>query len=161
MDDIKNTSKPSPAPPGSDQSGDVAEKQTQQPALTAADRVRLILIAIAGILILAGLVIAAIFLFNQGPEVTGQVRDIFLVFMVLEFLVIGAALIILIIQLAILTNLIQNEMRPILNATLETVNTLRGTTQFISDNLAEPIIKLNEYLAGVKKFLDIFRGFRK
>jgi hypothetical protein len=42
----------------------------------------------------------------------------------------GLALTILIIQIARLTNLLENEVKPILNSTNETVSNLRGTTKF-------------------------------
>jgi amino acid permease len=80
--------------------------------------------------------------------------------MALESLLLGVALVILIIQLAILINLLQNEIKPILNSTNETVNTLRGTATFLSDNLVEPVIKLNEYLAAFKRLFDFLRPGR-
>ena len=67
----------------------------------------------------------------------------------------------LIIQLASLINLLQNEVKPILKSTNETVNTLRGTSEFLSENLVEPVIKLNSYLAGLKKLFDLFGINRK
>jgi predicted PurR-regulated permease PerM len=73
--------------------------------------------------------------------------------MALTSLVLGIALVVLIAQLAILINLLQNEIRPILDSTTETVNTLKGTTQFLSNNLTEPVIKLNEYLAMFKRII--------
>ena len=88
-------------------------------------------------------------------------RDIFIIFLALESLVIGAALVVLIIQLASLINLLQNEVKPILKSTNETVNTLRGTSAFLSENLVEPVIKLNSYLAGLKKLFDMFGINRK
>src|SRR5574340_998953 len=69
----------------------------------------------------------------------------------------GQKSIVLILQLAALINLLQNEIKPILDSTNDTVNNLRGTTQFLSNNLVEPVLKLNEYLAGMKKFWDVFR----
>jgi len=54
-----------------------------------------------------------------------------------------------------LINLLQNEVKPILDATNETVNTLRGTTTFLSENLVEPVIKLNSYLAGIQRVLKL------
>jgi hypothetical protein len=69
--------------------------------------------------------------------------------------------VVLIIQLASLINLLQNEVKPILKSTSETVNTLRGTTEFLSENLVEPVIKLNSYMAGFKKVFDLFRIIRK
>ena len=116
---------------------------------------------IAGIVILlAGIVLAVIFLV-KSPSTAANVRDIFIIFMAFESLLIGAALVVLIIQLASLINLLQNEVKPILKSTSETVNTLRGTTEFLSENLVEPVIKLNSYLAGLKKFFDLFNFIRK
>ena len=81
--------------------------------------------------------------------------------MALESLIIGIVLVILIVQLSILINLIQNEIKPIMQATNDTVNTLKGTSKFISDNIAEPVIKLNEFSAGLKKFMDLLFPLRK
>ncbi|MGB9639276.1 MAG: hypothetical protein ACPL3P_05090 [Anaerolineales bacterium] len=80
--------------------------------------------------------------------------------MALETLLLGIALTILIIQLARLINLLQNEIKPILNSTNETVNTLKGTTTFLSNNLVEPVMKLNELLAGFQKLMELV-GFTK
>jgi hypothetical protein len=112
-------------------------------------------IILAVILVLAGIVGAVIAL-SKNPAVATNVRDIFIIFMALESLIIGAALVVLVIQVASLLNLLQNEVKPILKSTSETVNTLRGTTEFLSENLVEPVIKLNSYLAGLRKFFDVF-----
>jgi amino acid permease len=99
-------------------------------------------------------------LVKAGPETAALVRDIFIIFMALVFLLLSASLVILIIQLATLINLLQNEIKPILESTHETVNTLKGTTTFLSNNLVEPVIKLNESLAGLKRFFDLIRPGR-
>jgi len=112
-------------------------------------------IIIAAIIVLAGIVVAIIAL-TKYPDVATNVRDIFIIFMAFESLIIGAALVVLVIQIASLINLLQNEVKPILQSTSETVNTLRGTTEFLSENLVEPVIKLNSYLAGLRKFFDMF-----
>jgi hypothetical protein len=117
-------------------------------------------ITAAVVVVLAGIVVAVIFL-AKSPAAAANVRDIFIIFMALESLLIGAALVVLIIQLASLINLLQNEVKPILKSTTETVNTLRGTTEFLSENLVEPVIKLNSYMAGLKKFFDLFNIIRK
>jgi heme/copper-type cytochrome/quinol oxidase subunit 2 len=121
-----------------------------------------IIMIVAGVMVLVILIIAALaFLYTKGPDVTGRVRDIFIIFMALESLVIGVALIILIVQLALLTNLLQNEIKPIIDSTNETVSTIRGTAAFLSDNLAEPVIKINEYLAYLKKITDLLNFGKK
>jgi hypothetical protein len=114
------------------------------------------LFILIAVLILAGIIAGTIYLLQPGSP-TDKIRDVFIIFMALEFLVVGVALVILMIQLAVLINLLQNEIKPILNSTNETVNTLRGTVTFLSDNLAEPVIKLNQYMAGFKKLLDLLR----
>jgi len=117
------------------------------------DKKFLIIAIIAGVLILDAVIFATIFLIRAEKEVTEQIRDIFIIFMALTSLILGIALVVLIAQLAILINLLQNEIRPILDSTTEAVNTLKGTTQFISNNLTEPVIKLNQYLAMFKRLI--------
>lgn len=116
---------------------------------------------VAGIVLIAGLIAGAVLLIQSDNETTARVRDVFIIFMALESLVIGVALVILIVQLAILINLINHEIRPIIHSTNQTVNTLKGTVMFLSDNLSEPVIKLNEYLAGIRKLTEILRIARK
>jgi hypothetical protein len=81
--------------------------------------------------------------------------------MALEFVVVGLALVILIVQLATLINLLQNEIRPILESTNETANTLRGTAVFLSENLTEPVIKLNEYAVAARRLVELIGLGRK
>jgi len=116
---------------------------------------------IIGAVLILGLLIAGVVLLLQPGTDTGRVRDIFIIFLALEFFVIGLALIILIIQVARLSYTLQNEIKPILETTGETVNTLRGTTTFLSEHLVEPVLKLNEYLAGLSRMLNIVRPKKK
>jgi len=115
--------------------------------------------AIAVVVLIVALLSTAIY-FLMRPETpaenVGRIRDIFIIVVALESLVIGVALIVLIVQLASLINLVQNEVRPILNATNETVNALRGTAEFLGENVVDPVIKLNGYLAGLKRMLELF-----
>lgn len=120
-------------------------------------RGKMILIIVIAVILVAAIITAFVFLVRADPTTTGQVRDIFIILMALEFLVIGAALIILIVQLAVLTNLIQNEIKPILDSTSETVNTMKGTVAFLADNLVTPVIKVNSYVAGARRLVDLIR----
>lgn len=134
---------------------DKAEKIDAQPELTP--EIKPVLAIVIGALILVGLIVGLFFLARAEGQVVSQVRDIFIILMALMMVVIGVALVVLIIQLANLTNLLQHEIKPILNSTTDTVNTLKGTVRFLSDNVSEPVIKLNESLASIKKLVDIFR----
>ena len=135
--------------------------QTEQPQAEKPQndkRVLYTIIAVVVLLLLLG--IAAIYYLLQPTTPTNKIRDVFIIIVALESGVIGVALIILIVQLASLINLLQNEVKPILIATNETVNTLRGTSEFLSENVFEPVIKLNGYLAGLYRMLELM-GVRK
>ncbi|MEK6750900.1 MAG: hypothetical protein AABZ00_01440 [Chloroflexota bacterium] len=137
-----------PAPqPTPEQLAELREQERRQKTLVAS--------VIAGIVLIAALLGVAIFFLMQPTAPTDKIRDVFIIVVALESLVIGVALIVLIVQLASLINLLQNEVRPILQATSETVNTLRGTVEFLGEEVIEPVMKLSGYLAGLKRMLEL------
>jgi hypothetical protein len=121
---------------------------------------RILTIVIIGVIVLVALLAVAIYFLLQPTTPTDRIRDVFIIVVALESLVIGVALIVLIVQLASLINLLQNEVRPILTATSETVNNLRGTAEFLGENMVEPVIKLNGYLAGMNRVIELM-GLKK
>lgn len=132
----------------------------QEYTTTSKSRALLIAMVILISMLFIGVVIGIITLAGKDPETTGQIRDIFIIILAFESLLIGVALIILIIQLAIFANLIQNELKPILVSTKETVSTIRGTSKFIAKRAIVPIISLTSVAAGFSKLLGII-GFLK
>ena len=133
-----------PSPPSKSSTTSAAERQ---------QRTVIIVVSVVAVIIVVGLIAGAIFLV-YNPATAANVRDIMIIFMALEFVVIGAALVVLMFQLAVLTNMLQHEIKPILDSTNETMNTIRGTTTFLSDNLVEPVVKLNTYLAAITQVVD-------
>jgi hypothetical protein len=118
---------------------------------------RLVISAVVAVVVVIIVAIGfAVYGLTLNPAFAQNLRDIFIIFMALESLIIGVALVVLIIQIASLINLLNNEIKPVLEATNETIATLRGTTQFLSENLVEPVVKLNSYVAGLQKMLGIF-----
>jgi len=115
---------------------------------------------VIGAVVLLVLLIVAIYFLLQPATPTDKIRDVFIIVVALESLIIGVALIVLVMQLASLINLLQNEVRPILKATNETVNNLRGTAEFLGENVVEPVVKLNGYLAGLTRMLELM-GIKK
>ena len=118
----------------------------------------------AGALLLVAFVATGVFLLarpEMPAENVGRIRDIFIIVVALESLLIGVALIVLLVQLASLINLLQNEIRPIIQSTNETVNSLRGTAQFLGESVVEPVIKLNGYLASIQRVLELMGLKRK
>lgn len=128
---------------------------TEPEGLTPQQRTGLIIGVIFAILVLALLIYGAVVLV-QNPAQAAAVRDVFIILMALMMVFIGVALAVVAVQIALLTNLLRNELKPILEATQETVRTVRGTAVFLSENVAEPVIKLNAYVAGLSRIVDTF-----
>jgi hypothetical protein len=148
---------PIPTPPPApqltpEQLAELREQERKQKMMVAS--------IIGGIALILALLSVAIYFLLQPTTPTDQIRDVFIIVVALESLIIGVALIVLIVQLASLINLLQNEVRPILLATNETVNTLRGTVEFLGEEVVEPVMKLSGYLAGLNRMLELM-GIKK
>ena len=142
-----------PKPPVPEASKQISSSASND--ITPEQRKALIWTVVVFIILLLITVGAIIFLLSAPMSTVVRIRDIFIIFMAIQSILTGFVLVILIIQVARLINLLQNEIKPILESTNETVSTLRGTASFLSDNVAEPVIKMNEYLAGLMKALAI------
>lgn len=117
-------------------------------------------ISVTAVLFLAAIISGIVLLSRPGAD-TAKVRDIFIIVLALESLLIGAALIILVIQLAVLTNIVQNEVKPILASTRETAGTLKGASQFISKHAVAPIVSVGSFFAGFRRLGEIIGFIRE
>jgi hypothetical protein len=115
-------------------------------------------IALPAILTIVGLVLLVFF---RDDTQLRSLRDILLILLALEFMVVGVALTLLMIQLARLSLLIEMEIRPMVRSADETLRHLSGTVQFLDENLVEPILKVSTSLAGVQRLLNLFPLFRR
>lgn len=84
------------------------------------------------------------------------VRDLAIVLLAIESLVIGIVLIVLILEIRSLAKLLREEIRPILDSADETVRTVRGTTTFVSETFVNPMIRVSGFTSGVLQALRIF-----
>lgn len=85
-------------------------------------------------------------------------RDIFIIALALESCIFGIALMILLIMVIRLVNMLEFEIKPILEQTNETIGMLRGTTTFMGNNVVKPITSASSYLAGVRQGLKTLFG---
>jgi hypothetical protein len=146
--------------------------EQEQESPTEQSGINFVQIAIA---VTVGLVLAIVVIFvvaivlanNALGDVTTVaaiiqiIRDLLIIFVMLQGILIVVAFAIIIVQIARLVNLLQNEVKPILENTQDTVKTASGTVRFISDNLAQPIIKTSGFLAGVSVVLSNITGIRR
>lgn len=119
---------------------------------------------LAGLLLAIFLIGLSVAVFSNSPATAsriGMIRDVFIIMLVLEVILVILALVVLILQVARLIITLQNEIKPILTETKETVETAKGTAKFVSKNVAEPIIKTTSFVAGLTVFLREVGGIRR
>jgi hypothetical protein len=73
--------------------------------------------------------------------ISATIRDIAIIIIALQTIVIGVLLGVLIWQIWRLVKMIQTEIKPIITDTQDTLRTVRGTATFVSDNVVEPVVK--------------------
>ncbi len=105
-------------------------------------------IGVAIVVGVALLVLAVILLLNN-PATTETVRDVFIIVLALESLVIGTLLAVLVYQLIVLIRMLRDEIKPIIASTRETVNTAKGTATFVSQRVTKPAIAASSYVTGI------------
>jgi Na+/H+-dicarboxylate symporter len=101
------------------------------------------------------LLVIGAFVWMVQAGVTGTVRDIFIIFMAIVSLFIGVMLVMLVYQIAALTKMLREEVKPLLENVQETVNTARGTTQFVSEHVVQPVIGASSAVVGVARVLSL------
>ncbi len=114
---------------------------------------------LAGIIAFAGLVFIIYFLLQDGAR-TNKIKDIMIIFIGFELVLIASSITILIVQVSKLVNLFQNEIKPLVDSANETIYTLRGTASFISESFVQPVMKFNSYIAAFKKMMEML-NFKK
>lgn len=108
-----------------------------------------IVVAVFVIVLVAALLVALLADPDDAATWVGIIRDLFIIVLAMEGMLMGLALIVLVLQLAALVNLLQSEVKPIVDNASETVTTVRGTARFMSQNVVEPVVKFGALMAGV------------
>lgn len=80
-------------------------------------------------------------------------RDVFLLILLMEFMLIVTAFAILMLQAAGFLIMLKTEVQPILNNARETTRLSRATAQFINSNAVDPLIQIKSFLSGLLAFL--------
>ena len=80
-------------------------------------------------------------------------RDIFVLILILESVVLIAALAILMLQTAGFLIMLKTEIKPILDNARETTRLSKATAQFINTNAVDPLIQIKSFFSGLLAFL--------
>lgn len=88
-------------------------------------------------------------------------RDIAIIVLALESIVIGVALIVLAFQIYRLVKLIEQEVKPILESAQRTTQTVEGTASVIGESVVTPVAKAIGFTAAVREVIKVLAGRRK
>ena len=116
--------------------------------------------------IIIGLVIVLVFVVLCGSlyllltvdNLAANVRDVLIIVLAFESIVIATAMIFMVWQLFQLIMLLRDEVVPLIHTTKDTVEQVKHTTTFIGQSVASPVVSANGFLAGTKAMLDTLRG---
>jgi hypothetical protein len=113
--------------------------------------------AILGILVILGLLglalAAALTAAETWAPLIQILRDVFLLILILESVLVITALAILMLQAAGFLIMLKTEVKPILDNARETTRLSKATAQFINSNAVDPLIQIKSFLSGLLAFL--------
>ena len=109
-------------------------------------------------LLTAILIVGIIWVARSFPGEVETIRDIFIIALALESCLFGIVLMLLLLMMIRLVNMLEFEIKPILEQTNETISTVRGTTNFVSHNVVQPVVTASGYMAGIRRGLKVLFG---
>ncbi len=114
-------------------------------------------IALVAILVLISLC-GGLYLLLTVDGLAANLRDLLVILLAFEFIVIASAMLFMMWQLFQLIVLLRNEILPLIHTTKDTVEQVKHTTTFIGQSVAAPVVSASGFLAGTKAVLDTLRG---
>jgi len=110
-------------------------------------------IAVIAVLILLG------FAFMIAAGIIAEVRDIVIILLAVESLIIGGITLFLLYQIIMLLTLIREELIPLIQSAQDTVNSARGTTVYVSRKIIVPSAKAATTVARLQTMARVlFKG---
>jgi len=119
---------------------------------------------LGGILVVIFLIGLALALFADVQPTAARmqvIRDIFIILIGLELILIVASLAVLIVQIARLITLLKSETKPILENAQEATRSAKNTVDFVSTNVTQPIVRVSSFMAGARVMLRDVGGIRR
>jgi hypothetical protein len=149
------------------QAEDVAEESPKLSAGLGSSRKPAIIGGVIIVVILAVFVGLGVLLFNN-PDATSRLRDIFIILLGIETMLICVLILLLLIALVYvalklydLTQFVEDEVRPMLNRADDAIRTVHSRTVFIADTAVKPVVDVMSYIAAVKSIIRTFTRPRK
>ena len=131
---------------------------SEQKKLVTVKPVYIVLAVVLALALLVGSVWGIIWLAANQAATIEAVRDVLLIALALESCLFGIVILFMLLMIIRLVNMLEFEIKPILEKTNETVGTIRGTTTFVSKNVIKPVTEARVHVAGVRQALKSLFG---
>jgi hypothetical protein len=139
---------------------DAVTDKAQPVTMTDAERQmrrRMVLIGI-GIAVIAVLILLG-FAAMIAAGVIDEVRDVLIILLATESLIIGGVTLFLLYQVIMLVTLLREDLIPLIQSAQETVNSARGTTVYVSRKIIVPSAKAATTVARLQAMTRVlFKG---
>ena len=130
-----------------------AGRESSGRKITSIIRISSILGVLLILLMLAAALLAALTAAETWAPFIQIFRDIFLLILILESVLVIAALAILLLQAAGFLIMLKTEIKPILDNARETTRLSKATAQFVNSNAIDPLVQIKSFVAGLLGFL--------
>jgi hypothetical protein len=118
----------------------------------------------AVVIIVVLLVVAALVALSYWAFATdglNGLKNLAIVLLALESIVVTALLAVVVLLLARLVGMLQDEIAPVLKSVQQTASTVRGTTAFVSDTFVSPLIQMASVLSGLSGTIRAVFGSKR
>lgn len=99
-----------------------------------------------------------LYLLLTVENLAANFRDLLIIILAVESLVIGMGLLLMLWEIYKLIVLLREEVMPLVHSTKQTVEQIQHTTTFIGQSVAEPVISTRGFLTGARAMVDTLRG---
>lgn len=90
--------------------------------------------------------------------ISATVRDIAIILVAVEILIMNGLLIVLVWQVWRLIKMIGAEIKPVIKDGQETVGTVKGSAEFVSASFISPLISASSRLAGLRRSAQVMKS---
>lgn len=113
---------------------------------------------VVSLLLLVGSIVLVVWLAGSYPNQIEAIRDIFIIVFAAAACSTIIVLLLLLVAVIRLINMLEFEIKPILEKTNETMSMVQGTTTFVSTNVVKPAITASSYFSGLRRGLKVLLG---
>jgi len=83
------------------------------------------------------------------------VRDVAIIVLAVESIVIGVVLILTLLELRSLGRTLKRQVGPMLVSASQTVDIVRGTANFVTDSVVRPVFTVATFIARIRRILQL------